>query len=111
MAVKNKVARSMAAKGARWAKRIAQWEGSGRSQRAFCAARGLALSTFQWWRARAKRARAQTAPVSFLPLAVAPLPRNVAMGAVEVELVSKTRIRFEGAAAERALERLLERIR
>ena len=111
MAVKKIVLRSMAAKSARWAKRIAQWEGSGRSQRAFCAARGLALSSFQWWRARSKRARAQASPVSFLPLPVAQLPRDAAMGAVEVELVSKTRIRFEGAAAERAIERLLERIR
>ena len=34
-----------------------------------------------------------------------------AAAAVEVELSSKTRIRFEGAAAERATDRLLERIR
>ena len=106
MATESKAAARLApAKRARWAKRIAQWEASGEAQKAFCAKRGWALSTFQWWRARVTQAPASNAPaVSFLPLAVA-------AAAVEVELSSKTRIRFEGAAAERATERLLERSR
>ncbi len=111
MATEGESDRSMLVKSARWVKRVAQWERSGESQKSFCAARGLALSTFQWWRARAKRTKPRPAPaVSFLPLTVA-AARDVAPAAVEVELSSKTRIRFEGAAAERATERLLDCIR
>ena len=109
MAAQGKAANSRLAGRARWAKRIAQWAGSGQTQKAYCAKRGWALSTFQWWRARAKHAVAETAPVSFLPLTLATAPREAA--AVEVELSSKTRIRFEGALAERATDRLLARIR
>ena len=109
MATQGKAVHSRVAGRSRWAKRIAQWAGSGQTQKAYCAKRGWALSTFQWWRARAKRAAAETAPVSFLPLTLAAAPKEAA--AVEVELSSKTRIRFEGALAERATDRLLARIR
>lgn len=112
MAAADEAVRSELAKRERWAKRIAQWERSGKSQKAYCAARGLALSTFQWWRTRMKQMPASNAPaVSFLPLTMVAAPRETAAAAVEVELSSKTRIRFEGAAAERATDRLLERIR
>lgn len=51
-----KVAESeTATKHAYWGKRLTEGERSGQSQRTFCAQRGLALSTFQWWRARGKR--------------------------------------------------------
>ncbi len=111
MATEGKAARSAPAKRARWAKRITQWKQSDQTQKAFCARRGWALSTFQWWRARTKQGQASNAPaVSFLPLTVA-AAKDVAPAAVEVELASKTRIRFEGAAAERATDRLLARIR
>jgi hypothetical protein len=109
MAAQGKAANSRLAGRTRWAKRIAQWAGSGQTQKAYCAKRGWALSTFQWWRARAKHAAAETTPVSFLPLTLAAAPKETA--AVEVELSSKTRIRFEGTLAERATERLLARIR
>ena len=36
-------------KGMRWAKRVEAWERSGQSQRAWCKAEGVSLSTFQWW--------------------------------------------------------------
>lgn len=112
MATEGKTGGSVLVKRVRWAKHIAQWEESGQTQKAFCAKHGLALSTFQWWRARAKQAKpSPAAAVSFLPLTVAPLSKDLASGAVEVELSSKTRIRFEGALAERATERLLARIR
>jgi hypothetical protein len=111
MAAQGKAVNARLAGRARWAKRIAQWAGSGQTQKAYCAKRGWAISTFQWWRARAKHAVAETAPVSFLPLTLATAPREAAVASVEVELSSKTRIRFEGALAERATERLLARIR
>ena len=66
MATQGKAVHSRVAGRARWAKRIAQWAGSGQTQKAYCAKRGWALSTFQWWRARAKHAAAETAPMSFL---------------------------------------------
>ncbi len=111
MATEGESDRSVLVKSVRWAKRITQWEESGQRQKAFCARRGWALSTFQWWRARVKPVRASKVPaVSFLPLALA-AAKDVASAVVEVELSSKTRIRFEGAAAERATERLLARIR
>ena len=53
MTGKAKVAGSeAAAKRAYWGKRITEWERSGQTQRAFCAQRDLALSTFRWWRIR-----------------------------------------------------------
>jgi len=96
-------------KRAYWKKRIGQWERSGRSQREFCAKRGLALSTFQWWRTKLLRAEAQRAVTPFVPVALSPAP--AAAAAIEVELRSKTRLRLEGEAALRALDALVARIR
>lgn len=112
MAAEGKAVQTRVAGRARWAKRIAQWERSGETQKAYCAKRGWALSTFQWWRARMKQApTSNAAAVSFLPLTVAAAPKDVATSAVEVELLSKTRIRFEGEAAHRVIDRLVQRIR
>jgi len=87
-----------------WEKRIEQWQRSGQSQRVFCAQRGLALSTFQWWRRQAKRREtAQTTP-AFVPIALG-------VSAVEIELRSRTRMRFEGEAALRAVEYLVARVK
>jgi hypothetical protein len=98
----------VAAKGAYWKKRIAEWERSGQSQRVFCSERDLALSTFQWWRTKLRRAQAQEAAASFLPLAF----NSAAPAAViDVELRSKTRVRLEGEAALRALDAVVARIR
>jgi hypothetical protein len=94
-----------AAKRAYWDGRITQWERSGQTQRAFCAERGLVLSTFQWWRARAKRREAAKAVAPFLPIAMH------AVSVVEVELRSRTRIRFEGEAALQAVAQLTARVK
>jgi hypothetical protein len=94
----------VADKRGQWEKRIAEWQRSGQSQKAFCVQRGLALSTFQWWRRQAKRyAPAQTTP-AFLPIAMG-------VSAVEIELRSRTRMRFEGEAALRAVEHLVARVK
>jgi hypothetical protein len=92
-------------KRAYWERRITEWEHSGQSQKAFCAERGLVLSTFQWWCAQRKR-RAVAKPVTpFLPIAMH------AASVVEVELRSRTRIRFEGEAALQAVAQLTARVK
>ena len=97
-----------AAKRTDWSKRLTEWERSGQSQRAFCAQRGLALSTFQWWRGRGKRREAMKAAPAFLPLAMGAMN---ALNVVEVELRSRTRMRFEGEAALQAVAQLAARVK
>ena len=109
MTSKPKVAESKTgAKRAHWGARITEWERSGQTQRAFCAQRGLALSTFQWWRGRGKRREAMKAAPAFLPLAMGAMS---AMNVVEVELRSRTRMRFEGEAALQAVAQLVARVK
>jgi hypothetical protein len=96
---------SAAAKGAYWGARIAEWKRSGQTQRVFCAQRNLVFSTFKWWHAQGKR-RAVAKPVTpFLPITMH------AASVVEVELRSRTRIRFEGEAALRAVAQLTARVK
>ena len=95
----------LTAKRAYWGQRIAEWKRSGRSQKAFCVERSLVLSTFQWWCARAKRREAAKSAKPFLPIALH------APSVVEVELRSRTRIRFEGEAALQAVARLTARVK
>ena len=96
---------ALAAKRAFWGKHLVEWERSGQTQKAFCIERGLALSTFQWWRGQARR-REEAKPVTpFLPIAVH------TVSVVEVELRSHTRIRFEGEAALQAVARLTARVK
>ena len=97
-----------AARHALWARRITEWERSGQTQKAFCLERGLAVATFQWWRARAKRRQAVTSAAPFLPMALGSMS---ALSVVEIELRSRTRIRFEGEAALRAVEHLAGRVK
>jgi hypothetical protein len=106
MTGKTKVAGGEAgAKRTCWGKRIAEWERSGQTQRAFCAQRDLALSTFQWWRMRGKRREAIKVATPFLPIPMG------AMNVVEVELRSRTRMRFEGEAALQAVAQLVARVK
>ncbi len=93
----------LAAKRAHWGNLVAQWKRSGQSQKVFCAEHGLVLSTFQWWCAQRKRRKAAKSAASFLPIAMH------APSVVEVELRSRTRIRFEGEAALQAVARLTAR--
>jgi len=97
-----------AAKRAYWGKRISEWEHSGQTQRAFCAQRDLALSTFQWWRGRGKRREAMKSATPFLPIAMGAMS---AMSVVEIELRSRTRMRFEGEAALQAVAQLVARVK
>ena len=95
-----------------WSRRVAQWEGSGLSQREFCANHGLALSTLQWWRRRLTDSEGRTGSAVFLPLPVNPGPAaDSGASVVEVELRSGTRLRFEGEAARLAARALVTRVR
>lgn len=96
------------AKRALWSDRIEQWKRSGKTQREFCAAHSLALSSFQWWRARLSRSQAPRS--LFVPLPFSAQPPLVAH-VIEVELHSGTRIRFEGEAARIAADRLIAKVR
>ena len=100
------------AKRALWSDRIEQWKRSGKTQREFCASHSIALSTFQWWRARLRAGKVsrQEARALFVPLPVANESVSAA-GVVEVELRSGTRVRFEGEAAKVAVDRLLAKVR
>lgn len=89
-----------------WEHRIAKWKRSGRTQREFCREQRIALSTFQWWRARLKRA-VPLAPASFLPLAL----DSADAGVVEVTLRSSTRVRVQGPPATRLVDALIARLR
>jgi hypothetical protein len=95
-------------KGMRWAKRVEAWERSGQSQRAWCKAEGVSLSTFKWWRQRlAKEVLSERVP-NFMPLRLEP---EATTASIEVRLRSGTHIRFEGEAALRAVEPLLRGLR
>lgn len=105
-----RVTNTVASREVRWAKHLADWQHCGQSQRAFCAERGLALSSFRWWRKRLGGAKAPESAAAFLPIALqAQQPGAAAV--IEVELRSRTRLRLEGEAALRALDRLVARIR
>lgn len=92
-------------KRAYWGQRIKEWERSGQSQKAFCAEHDLVLSTFQWWCAQRKRCAMAKPVTPFLPVAMH------AASVVEVELRSRTRIRFEGEAALQAVAQLTARVK
>ena len=89
-----------------WTRRVEQWKRSGKTQREFCAAQSIALSTFQWWRARLSRSGAGSGQALFMPLPIAAAP-SVPASVIEVELRSGTRVRFEGEAARAAVDRLI----
>ncbi len=96
---------SAAAKRTYWGARIAEWERSGQTQKVFCAQRKLVFATFKWWHAQGKRRAAAKPTTPFLPIAMH------AGSVVEVELRSRTRMRFEGEAALRAVALLTARVK
>ena len=99
-----------AARRSRWTKHLGDWARSGQTQQAFCAERSLALSSFRWWRARLRRSEGAKASVPFLPIALG-ADQSASAPVIEIELRSRTRLRLEGEAALRAVDRLVARIR
>ena len=59
-----------------WQEHIQSWEQSGLSQKAYCRAQSLALSTFGYWRRKISH-RSKDRP-RFYPLAVMPSPEKQA---------------------------------
>ncbi|BBP44640.1 hypothetical protein THMIRHAS_08360 [Thiosulfatimonas sediminis] len=55
-----------------WVQRIADWQASGLSQRAFCQQQGLAISTFYTWRRRLRNLSQEPIKESsaFLPMVI-----------------------------------------
>jgi hypothetical protein len=100
---------TLPAKQARWERRIRQWRDSGLSQRIFCQRKGLALSTFQWWRQRLAGAARAAQPPAFLPIEPKPAAAGPA-GVVHVELADGVRVRLEGEAALHAVAALVRRL-
>ena len=96
---------SLAAKGEYWEQLVAEWRNSGHTQKSFCIEQGLVLSTFRWWCSRTKRQEETKAVKQFLPI---PLGTT---SVVEIELPSRTRIRFEGEAAFQATALLAVRVK
>jgi hypothetical protein len=103
---------------AQWRALVAGYEASGVSQRAFCERRGVALSTFRYWRARLERTAREERPA--LPQALQLLPVQIvadpaagtdsgivlrAGAGVRIEVASG----FDAATLQRVLATLGER--
>lgn len=88
-----------------WQAHIRQWERSGLSQRRYCKERGLALSTFQWWRSRLKKSASQASP------SIVRLPVSVSTAVAPSELVvevGRYRVTVRGSADREQLGSLLD---
>lgn len=72
--MKNNQARTEQKKQACWQEHIQSWEQSGLSQKTYCRAQSLALSTFGYWRRKINH-RSKDRP-RFYPLAVMPSPEK-----------------------------------
>lgn len=61
-----------------WEQRIADWQASGLSQRAFCQQQGLAISTFYVWLRKIRQTNEQSirTPSAFLPMVIQNLPER-----------------------------------
>lgn len=60
-----------------WTKLVKDFEGSGQSQRAFCAERGIGQSTLRYWRRRLEKRSGES------PIAVPQGPRLVPINLIE----------------------------
>ena len=76
-------------KAQQWAKRIAAFEGSGLSRRAWCVQQGLNPHTLDYWRSRLRGAHPAAASAALVPIMVA---ANDA-ASVEIALPGGTRVR------------------
>ena len=82
-------------KAQQWAKRIAEFEVSGLSRRAWCRRRGLNPNTLDYWRSRLRRANPAAtgtrASATLVPIVVA--GSGAAAPSIEIALVDGTRVR------------------
>lgn len=88
----------------RWTALFAEYEAGGLTRRAFCQARGLKLSTFDYWRRRLRKSSAEPTPVKVTTVvAERPTIRIVVGEAVVVEL--------DGGANAEQIRRVAEAVR
>jgi hypothetical protein len=77
-------------KEALWSRRVAAWERSGMSRKAWCAARGVNAHTFDYWRRRfgatPARAAKRRAGTTLVPVMVQP-EHAVALPQAAIEMV------------------------
>jgi transposase-like protein len=77
-----------------WAKRIAEFDGSGLSRRAWCRQQGLNPNTLDYWRSRLGRSNpviGTRASSALVPIVVA--GNSAAVASIEIALPSGTRVR------------------
>ena len=97
---------------AHWRKMIAEWEGSGQTQVAFCRERNESITSFRWWRWQLRKRDQENRP-KFLPVRVIENP-EAAQGPsrtrehdFEVVLSKNCIIRVPQQFESRALLRLI----
>lgn len=87
-------------KAQQWAKRIAAFEGSGVSRRAWCQRQGLNPNTLDYWRSRLRQtnvaATGAQASAALVPIVVA--GNSAATASIEIALPSGTRVRATSEA-------------
>ncbi len=93
---------------AKWAERIARWEASGRAAEAYARGLGVHERTLRWWKWQLARdarrlPKREPAPVTFVEMTAA-----VRAEAIEIVLVTGTRIRLAVDFDSEALTRVLD---
>jgi hypothetical protein len=96
----------MADKRMAWIRRVEAWERSGQTRVAFCAARGLKLPTFDYWRRVLRRSPAR----ELVPIVVAPEQASPAMP-VEVVLPNGIRLQVTPGSDLSSLRALVQALR
>jgi hypothetical protein len=96
-----------------WTQRMAQWERSGISRRAWCAANGVTISTFDYWRRRlrARRSTKASPRQRFVPVVVksASIPTGSA-ATIEIALSRGIALRAPATVEVRWLGALVREI-
>jgi len=96
-----------------WTRRMAEWEGSGTSRRQWCAANGLSVYTFDYWRHRLRR-RAAPKPAPrqrLVPVVVKPAPGAPASAVtIEIALPGGIALRAPATVETRWLATLVREI-
>lgn len=103
-----------------WARRVAAWERSGLSRRAWCERHGVNVHTLDYWRYRlrqraARPVVARSRSKALVPIVVkeaAPLPTAAALGAVPVEIAlpSGVQVRVPASTDPRWLASLVREL-
>ena len=92
----------------KWRGHLAAWRKGGLSQAAYCRQHGLTQNDFSWWKREIARRSVAAAP-TFVPVNIAPPPRNPY--GFEVSLLGGRVLRFDGCvdpAVLSAVVRVLE---